>query len=85
MMPLRQQRSCPGALTTVLVGHDRLRNINDLPAGPAQTQAQIDVLEIQKEALVEELCPSQGAPANEHGGAQSPVHFCKAGMIPSLH
>src|ERR671918_998671 len=57
---------------TAFVVSDRLRLKSDLPTGSPDAAAQILVLAVEEEALVESAELFENGPADEHAGARDP-------------
>ena len=69
MLPSRSLEEATGALTQVVVHHDRLRVVDDFPSGLFQGKAQVDILNIQEKAFIHDLVLPQGFPSEHHTGS----------------
>ncbi len=56
-----------------VVDDRHVRDVQDLPAGPLDPQAEVGLLGVDEEALVHAAGAQQGLPARQHVGARGPV------------
>jgi hypothetical protein len=73
------------ALPQMVVNHCRLRVVDHPPRGFLHSIAEINLLEIEEESLVEQLGPKNSLPADHHATPEGPVHLPHGIMVPVGH
>src|SRR3954453_5918142 len=73
-----------GAGAAAVVDDGQLRQVPDPPAAPLDPQAEVDLLGVEEEALVEQPGPLQRLLADEEKRARGPVAFELALVAPQV-